>query len=418
MRVSMSVEDFFSKEGIKKFKNGAKKFAENQATRFLATTMLLSGAFCGMQAASSGSQQQETSSNDQAKVYVIHQNDTLCSLNVASKDTADIARIQKVVSYASQTTQGREVLQNASKIGTTLSMEHSDMAAIGYFTPDNNSMAMNAKCTDAQLCSNVIHELEHAGQHNRLLKTFGKVSEYKYNVADVIMLERAKEADAIAVQANHSYQLLQQGDSIVWNAFAQNHPTVAQGYMQAVGKYASISNDQARNDSIMKAANLSSYEDYDYVGKYDAKFINYMGSVLSKNDGAKLAKAGMSKTSLDASKMMVAMCSGSGHSYMGTDGSILKTPQTFYLSEGCQMKALNFEIATETKLGYADASANNMYVLADGQIKTMTYNQENGVLAPVKATSLQSKLNSQQTHNTLQNSLQKTIVAQNGGASR
>lgn len=414
----MSVEEFFSKEGIKKFKNGAKEFAEQKAARFLATTMILSGAFCGMQAASSAPQRQGTSSNDQAKVYVVHQNDTLCSLNVSSSDKADVARIQGIVDYASKTEQGREVLQNASKIGTTLSMDHSGTTNIGYFSSDKNNMAMNSSFSDAQLCSNIVHELEHAGQYNRLVNALGKpaVSEYKCNVADVIMMERAKEADAIAVQANHSYQLLQQGDSAVWNAFAQNHPTVATGYMQAVDKYATIENAQARNDSIMKAANLSSYEDYDYVSKYDSKFVGYMSSTLSKNDGAKLVKAGMAKTNLDASKLLVAMCSGSGHSYMGNDGSVLKTPQTFYLSEACQMKATNYEIATETKLGYADASANNMYVLANGQVRNITFNQENGIATPAPTkTSLQSKLNTQQKSHT---NLQKTIVAQNGGVSR
>ena len=207
----MSVEDFFAKDGIKKFKNGVKAFKDKQAVRIAAATMVLSSAFGAFGALGATDFQFSQDHESAQKVYVVHQKDTLCSFNVDTKNSADIARIQQVVDYASKTEQGREVLQNMSKLGTTLNIDHNDGSAIGYFTPSKNSVTMNANCSNAQLCSNIVHEGEHACQQARLTNSMGKISAYKYNVADVITLERAKEADAVATQANHCYQLMQQG---------------------------------------------------------------------------------------------------------------------------------------------------------------------------------------------------------------
>ena len=51
--MSNSVSEFFSKDGVKKFKSGVKAFTERQAVKVAAASMVLAGAFAGARAQNS-----------------------------------------------------------------------------------------------------------------------------------------------------------------------------------------------------------------------------------------------------------------------------------------------------------------------------------------------------------------------------
>lgn len=103
--MSNSVSEFFSKDGVKKFKSGVKAFTERQAVKVAAASMVLAGAFAGARA-----QNQEQVKPELVTAFAVtEQGDTLCSYVAEKTDSASFARLQNLVNTATKSQTGREV---------------------------------------------------------------------------------------------------------------------------------------------------------------------------------------------------------------------------------------------------------------------------------------------------------------------
>ena len=146
--MSNSVSEFFSKEGIKKFKNGAKAFAEQHAVKVAAVSMVLAGAF----ASNVRAHTDQTQESGHVTAYAItEKGDTICSYLAERTDSASFARLQGLVDKATKSETGCEILKNISKQNTVLTIADAGSETIGFFNPANNSICLNKIFDDAML---------------------------------------------------------------------------------------------------------------------------------------------------------------------------------------------------------------------------------------------------------------------------
>ncbi len=360
--MSNSVDEFLSKKGIKKFKNGVQAFMQKQAVKAAAVSMVLASAFAGPALA------QKMQPRDSGRVVtsyaVTEKGDTLCSYQAVQKDSASFARLEKLVNNATKSRTGREILRQVSEQGTILYVDFAGNGTVGFFDPSNNSICLNPSFNDGNLQSCLIHE----GKHSIQSAALNKGADYAYDYASNVMTSRVMEADAMATQTKFSYEMAQAGDSLAWKELATGFPHVTKAFEKGVDAHGENSK------KTMKATMLAWYQNKNYVKCYDAKMANFHARfVVAAPDS--LMKNAFQKT-MSADFLVRQVCTMDGKPYAGRDGSILKTPQTAYLSSDVHEFASLISNAVQTRVGRRDDSADSFYTFdINGNVSKKTYAQ-------------------------------------------
>ena len=359
---SLSVSDFFSKGGIRKFAHEAMDFAERNSVKTLAGAVLLSAFSSTIQASTPSGDHDKT-----VTAYAItEKGDTLCSYNAIPKNSVSFDRLQKLVNNATKSKTGRSILKSISEQGTALSIDSVGPSAVGFYSPDKNRVVLNEKCSDAALQSCLIHEGKHSVQRFAL-KT---PPSYQCDLMSQVMLTRAMEADAVATQTKFSYELMQAGDSAAWYDMMSRKPGVAT-FFEVYAEEQGVDSPEA-----MKVAMLKWYDNIPYSSGYDEIMIGYRDKVSKKVSPEKLK--GLFSQTVDADSVVTRICSLDGVSYAGTDGSILKTPRTLSMSKKNYEAAKALSDYQMKKCGVSDNSADSFYTLTDKEKPTnVTYAQAN-----------------------------------------
>ena len=362
--MSNSVSEFFSKEGIKKFKNGAKAFAERQAIKVAAVSMVLAGAF----ASNIGTHTDQTQESGPVTAYAItEKGDTICSYLAERTDSASFARLQGLVDKATKSETGCEILKNISKQNTVLTIADAGSETIGFFNPANNSICLNKIFDDAMLQLCLIHEGKHSVQSFSLGRNLDTDNTFYTNT----IMSRVMEADAVATQTKFSYELAQAGDSAAWKSIREEHKDIADTFEAGAKKYGK---DKKRT---MRNTMLAWYKDKPYAKQYDvsvAEFHTKMSAKMSANRLQDKFQKG-----IDTDELIRAVCQLGGKTY-AKDGSLLTTPETAYLSRDVYFETQVASNILETKTGRKDVSASFMYPLEqDGTVSNLTYMQESQV---------------------------------------
>ena len=358
--MSKSVSEFFSKEGIKKFKNGVKAFSERHAVKIVAASMVLASAF----AASAQTSTFDPNKDKTVTAYAItEKGDTLCSYQALKTDSASFARLQNLVNNATNSKTGCSVLEKISEQGTVLYTDYAGKGVIGFFDPNTNSICLNSVFKDADLQSCLIHEGKHSVQSHALNEN----TDLFHTFASNIMTTRVMEADAMATQTKFSYEMAQAGDSLAWKQLAATHTGITKAFEEGAKKYGQNSND------AMKETMLAWYKNTDYVTQYDNSILQFHAKVVlgASNE---LMKEAFTQT-VSADSLVKYVCTVDGKPYAGTDGNILKTSSTAYLAENLCKSADMVGKAAAVR-GNEDASVNDFYVLKfDGSVSDKTYGQ-------------------------------------------
>lgn len=360
--MSASVAEFFSKEGIKKFHNGAKAFVHRQSVKALAASMVLASAFACSKAAETAT----IATPQQVTAYaVMEKGDTLCSYQAFKTDSTSFARLQNLVNNATKSETGCDLLKEISKQGTSIRIGEAGANTVGFYNPGDNSICLNPVFNNATLQSCLIHEGKHSVQNFALKKD----PEAFYTFYTNMVTTRVMEADAVATQTKFSYEMAEKGDSAAWKALKTSHRGVADTFKNAAEKYGKDSDD------AMKATMLSWYQDKSYVGLYDQSMLEYHAAIVSQIPADQLKHC--FQGTLDCNSLLTKVCNLNGRAYAGKDGSILQTPQTAYLSRSTFEASMIINCAMYEKTGKADLSALKMYPLnKDGTVSTKTYQQE------------------------------------------
>ena len=362
--MSNSVSEFFSKEGIKKFKNGAKAFAERHAVKVAAVSMVLAGAF----ASNVRAHTDQTQESGHVTAYAItEKGDTICSYLAERTDSASFARLQGLVDKATKSETGCEILKNISKQNTVLTIADAGSGTVGFFDPDNNSICLNKIFDDAMLQSCLIHEGKHSVQSFSLGRSLDADNTFYTNT----IMSRVMEADAVATQTKFSYELAQAGDSAAWKSIREEHKDIADTFEAGAKKYGKDKNRTMRNTM------LAWYKDKPYAKLYDVSLAEFHTNVSIKMSADQLQDK--FQKGIDTDELIRAVCQLGGKTY-AKDGSLLTAPETAYLSRDVYFETQVASSILGTKTGFKDVSASFMYPLEiDGTVSNLTYAQESQV---------------------------------------
>lgn len=375
--MSNSVSEFFSKEGIKKFKNGAKAFAERQAVKVAAVSMVLAGAF----ASNVRAHTDQTQESGHVTAYAItEKGDTLCSYLAEKTDSASFARLQGLVNNATKSKTGCEILQNISKQNTLLSMGDAGSNTIGYFAPDENVIVLNDCFDDPTLQSCLVHEGKHSVQSFALGNSVNASNTFYTNT----LISRVMEADAVATQTKFSYEMAQAGDSAAWKSLQEEHKGITDTFEAGAKKYGQNKN------KTMRETMLAWYKDKAYAGLYDQSLAQFHTRFAANASSEQLEDAFCESINTDS--LIRAVCQQGGKTY-AKDGGLLTTPETAYLSRGIYFETKVASSVLEGRTGRKDISASFMYpVEKDGTVSKLTYVQENQVKLKQEKQSAQTQM--------------------------
>ncbi len=362
--MSNSVSEFFSKDGVRKFKSGVKSFAERQAVKVAAASMVLAGAFGATKARSTDERVELKNSGPVTAFAVTEQGDTLCSYLAEKTDSASFARLQGLVNNATKSRTGREVLKSISDQNTVLTMGDAGAGTVGFFNPENNSICLNEHFGDAMLQSCLVHEGKHSVQSFSLNNGIHSENTFYTNT----LISRVMEADAVATQTKFSYELAQVGDSAAWKAMQEEHKDIADTFEAGAKKYGK---DKKKT---MRATMLAWYKDKSYAELYDRSLVQFHTSFAANASVDQLE--GAFRKSINTDKLIRAVCQQGGKSY-ATDGNLLTTPETAYLSRDVYFQTKVASSVFEGRTGRMDSSAAFMYPIEkDGTVSKLTYVQE------------------------------------------
>lgn len=375
--MSNSVSEFFSKEGIKKFKNGAKAFAERQAVKVAAVSMVLAGAF----ASNVRAHTDQTQESGQVTAYAVtEKGDTLCSYLAEKTDSASFARLQGLVNNATKSKTGCEILKNISKQNTLLSMGDAGSNTIGYFAPDENVIVLNDCFDDPTLQSCLVHEGKHSVQSFALGNSVNASNTFYTNT----LISRVMEADAVATQTKFSYEMAQAGDSAAWKSLQEEHKGITDTFEAGAKKYGQ------NKKKTMRETMLAWYKDKAYAGLYDQSLVQFHTRFAANASSEQLEDAFCESINTDS--LIRAVCQQGGKTY-AKDGGLLTTPETAYLSRGIYFETKVASSVLEGRTGRKDISASFMYpVEKDGTVSKLTYVQENQVKLKQEKQSAQTQM--------------------------
>ena len=375
--MSNSVSKFFSKEGIKKFKNGAKAFAERQAVKVAAVSMVLAGAF----ASNVRAHTDQTQESGQVTAYAItEKGDTLCSYLAEKTDSASFARLQGLVNNATKSKTGCEILKNISKQNTLLSMGDAGSNTIGYFAPDENVIVLNDCFDNPTLQSCLVHEGKHSVQSFALGNSVNASNTFYTNT----LISRVMEADAVATQTKFSYEMAQAGDSAAWKSLQEEHKGITDTFEAGAKKYGQNKN------KTMRETMLAWYKDKAYAGLYDQSLVQFHTNFALKSSDDQIKDS--FKESINTDELIRAVCRLDGKTY-AKDGDLLTTPETAYLSRSDHFGMQVANGVLKARTGREDVSASFMYpVEKDGTVSKLTYVQEDQVKLKQEKQSAQTQM--------------------------
>ncbi|MBS6473268.1 MAG: hypothetical protein KH347_03350 [Acetobacter sp.] len=375
--MSNSVSEFFSKEGIKKFKNGAKAFAERQAVKVAAVSMVLAGAF----ASNVRAHTDQTQESGQVTAYAItEKGDTICSYLAERTDSASFARLQGLVNNATKSKTGCEILKNISKQNTLLSMGDAGSNTIGYFAPDENVIVLNDCFDNPTLQSCLVHEGKHSVQSFALGNSVNSSNTFYTNT----LISRVMEADAVATQTKFSYEMAQAGDSAAWKSLQEEHKGITDTFEAGAKKYGQ------NKKKTMRETMLAWYKDKAYAGLYDQSLVQFHTNFALKSSDDQIKDS--FKESINTDELIRAVCRLDGKTY-AKDGDLLTTPETAYLSRSDHFGMQVANGVLKARTGREDVSASFMYpVEKDGTVSKLTYVQEDQVEARQEKQEKQTKM--------------------------
>lgn len=221
------------------------------------------------------------------------------------KDAAVQAAAERMI----KTPTGRKVLEGLHALNVDVSYDSSVSEDLGgYYSHPARKILLNANCSDDLIASILVHEGSHALQAARC--RLGPA----FDMQTYFSLNKAMEADAMKNQVFAAYELKEQGDKSVFNAFERDRPSLAKAYLKLRETYAN------QPDSLAKYTMLAYYKDYAYVKTYEDRYVK---AISTFNDMAKPeAIGGAFQVHLSEAEIIKRICQLDGKNYMQPADSV------------------------------------------------------------------------------------------------
>lgn len=222
------------------------------------------------------------------------------------KDAAVQAAAERMI----KTPTGRKVLEGLHALNIDVSYDASVSEDLGgYYSVPAKKILLNANCSDDLIASILVHEGSHALQAARGCRLGPAMDMQTY-----FSLNKAMEADAMKNQVFAAYELKEQGDKSVFNAFERDRPSLAEAYLNLRKTY------KDNPDSLAKYTMLAYYKDYAYVKTYEDRYVK---AISTFNDMAKPnCIGGAFQQHLSEAEIIKRVCQLDGKNYMQPADSV------------------------------------------------------------------------------------------------
>lgn len=302
-------------------------------------------AFAGISIASPMKAFASTGTRAPAEKAKTEQVDSLAK-QIKFKDSA----VQSAAERMMKTPTGRKVLEGLHALNVDVSFDSSVSEDLGgYYSAPARKILLNSNCNDDLIASILVHEGSHALQASRCRLGPGLDMQTYFSV------NKAMEADAMKNQVFAAYELKEQGDASVFNAFKTDRPMLAKAYLDLRETY------KDNPDSLAKHTMLAYYKDYDYVKTYEDRYVK---AISTFNGMAKPENiAGAFQLHLSEADIIDRICQLDGKHYMQPADSVyLQSPECNYIQKSTYKSLVKIADKFAKKVsGNAFFKADNSY---------------------------------------------------------
>ena len=235
--------------------------------------------------------------------------------NAYEKEKPDMSpeRMERLETMLKKSQIGRETLAFLDEKKTKLGFE--EMKYYGYFSPDENRVALNPEFSDEDLAITFIHEMRHARQDSIMKNTSSEMTPETL-LKNGFMIE----ADACAAECVFAHQMKELGDDSILKA----HQKTVYAPMSTA-----FEREFAKSHDMDKARNAAFLEWYKLPVKpgYADSYVDFMGLVSYQGESSDFRK------DMDAKTMAQKLCLNSDGECYVSNPKLLELPERLHLTE-------------------------------------------------------------------------------------
>ncbi len=271
-------------------------------------------------------------------------------------------RLANMINRACKSPTGRDTLQQACEMGHSFRLYDENDNRGGFYNPYRREICMNMyRCSEDFMCSALVHEARHSIQFDQVPQFMEKFRDSaNLDFKSYTIVNRAIEADAVAVQSKFNVEMALTGDTGPYNEMSSHSTRNVSEFMMQAARQGKLNDPETLKEGADKW-----YESVELIQFYD----NYYASVEKGRIQGKGKQNSLTDEDLNvltSSLFKVRDCQ-----YAGNSGEYLKTPQKMMLTE----KAYNDVKSANAQCGKTDNSIDSMLVFNDltGQAMRITH---------------------------------------------
>lgn len=273
-------------------------------------------------------------------------------------DKSLVPLLSESVNRACLSKTGRDTLRQASETGHSFLLYAENDGRGGFYNEAHRLICLHASDDKDFICSVLVHEARHSIQFDQVPEFRETYRNNDLNFKSYMIVNRAIEADAVAVQTKFGYELAQLGDYGPLNVIKNGYFSAAAEAVEQAAEKGKLDHP----DTLKNAAN---------AWYKSSRIICWYDDYYSKAEKARLAKAPQQRSLSDRQlgRFVETLFKVNGVSYAGNSADYLKSPEKLSLSE---QGYFNIQ-AANAAYGKTDRSIDDMFVINPNTYKLMDY---------------------------------------------
>lgn len=240
---------------------------------------------------------------------------TLGKFSKRSGSDSSEERMERLKEMLRQSKTGRQTLEFLEEKGSQMCFEPMDYC--GYFSPDDNRVALNPAMSDEDLAVTFVHEVRHAWQDSQMATLDPALTVDSFLVNGYLI-----EADACAAEVMYAHEMRETNPEI-WNAHQRSgYAPMSTAFERTFQKTGDA--EQARAAAMLEWYNLP------VSAQYTSSYVDYLSQISIK---AAYAREEVFTEKVPAQEMVDTLCHDYDNKQFFTDGKELETSEKLRLPE-------------------------------------------------------------------------------------